>query len=218
MEDIKKECCRCHEYKELQEFNNCKAGRLGKHNHCRKCQTEFRHEWYLKNKENEMKKGKEYSQSEACKVSRKKRYELNKEEMKLKNNVRRRTEAAKIKARIQRNKWRQIPQNKIACSLRGRIRIALKGMVKIDNTEKITGCSFELLKQYLESKFQPGMSWENYGKWHIDHILPCASFDLTIEENQRKCFHYTNLQPLWAEENISKGCSVPDKIIHNINV
>jgi hypothetical protein len=49
------------------------------------------------------------------------------------------------------------------------------------------------------------MNWENQGEWHIDHILPCASFDLTKEEEQRKCFHYTNLQPLWAKDNMIKG-------------
>ena len=69
------------------------------------------------------------------------------------------------------------------------------------------GCSIDELKGYLESKFENGMSWENYGKggWHIDPIKPCASFDLRSELNQKKCFHYTNLQPLWWEDNLSKG-------------
>ena len=49
------------------------------------------------------------------------------------------------------------------------------------------------------------MSWGNYGKWHVDHIRPCASFNLVNEEEQKKCFHYTNLQPLWAKDNLSKG-------------
>ena len=49
------------------------------------------------------------------------------------------------------------------------------------------------------------MSWDNYGDWHIDHIRPCCSFDLSKIEEQEKCFHYSNLQPLWAEENMTKG-------------
>ena len=63
------------------------------------------------------------------------------------------------------------------------------------------------LKKYIESKFSPGMNWDNYGKkdgWNIDHIIPCAYYDLNNFEQQKQCFHYTNLQPLWAEDNIRK--------------
>jgi hypothetical protein len=67
------------------------------------------------------------------------------------------------------------------------------------------GCSIEHLKDYLQSKFENGMTWENYGKWHIDHIRPCASFDLTDIEQQKICFNYKNLQPLWAEDNFKKS-------------
>ena len=55
------------------------------------------------------------------------------------------------------------------------------------------------------------MTWENHGEWHIDHIKPCASFNLLNEDEQKKCFHYTNLQPLWASENLSKGCKYVDE-------
>lgn len=66
------------------------------------------------------------------------------------------------------------------------------------------GCTIQEFKIYLENKFKEGMSWKNRSDWHIDHIKPCASFDLSKEEEQKKCFHYTNLQPLWARENILK--------------
>jgi hypothetical protein len=70
------------------------------------------------------------------------------------------------------------------------------------------------LKGYLAGKFKDGMTWENHGEWHIDHIKPCASFNLLDEGEQKKCFHYTNLQPLWASENLSKGCKfIDDNII-----
>lgn len=75
---------------------------------------------------------------------------------------------------------------------------------------ELVGCAIPFLRGYLEAKFKVGMSWSNHGAgWHIDHIKPCASFNLLDEKEQKKCFHYKNLQPLWAEENLSKG----DKII-----
>ena len=75
----------------------------------------------------------------------------------------------------------------------------------------LLGCSPDFFKRHLESKFTEGMSWENYGTkgWHIDHIKPCASFDLTIESEQIECFHFSNLQPLWWYDNIEKS----DKIV-----
>ena len=80
----------------------------------------------------------------------------------------------------------------------------LKG-VKGFSTMELTGCELPFLKGYLEAKFTEGMTWENHGDWHIDHIQPCCSFDLKEEEEQQKCFHYTNLQPLWASDNLTKG-------------
>jgi hypothetical protein len=66
------------------------------------------------------------------------------------------------------------------------------------------------LFKHLESKFTEGMSWSNYGYkgWHVDHIKPCASFDLSDPEEQKKCFHYTNLQPLWWYDNFKKGAKL----------
>ena len=67
------------------------------------------------------------------------------------------------------------------------------------------GCTSEKLRKHLEEQFENGMTWENIGKWHIDHIKPCAKFDLNLEEEKHKCFHYTNLQPLWAVDNLKKS-------------
>lgn len=86
-----------------------------------------------------------------------------------------------------------------------RLKKALRGNSKIGKTVELLGCTIPELRQYLESLFEPNMSWDNYGAWHIDHIRPCASFDLTDPEQQKLCFHYTNLQPLWAEDNLKKG-------------
>ena len=96
------------------------------------------------------------------------------------------------------------PVFRLKRNLRTRLHHALAGLHKKDRTMNLVGCSIENLKKYIESKFQQGMSWENYGKWHVDHIRPCASFDLSDPHQQEKCFHYSNLQPLWAEDNLRK--------------
>ncbi len=89
---------------------------------------------------------------------------------------------------------------------RTRVYQILKGHIKSAPTLKLLGVpSLKFLWQHLERQFQSGMTKENYGKWHVDHIIPCASFDFSDPEQQKKCFHYTNLQPLWASDNIRKG-------------
>lgn len=92
-------------------------------------------------------------------------------------------------------------------SLRRKLRDVLRrvNQKKSTRTFDLVGCTLAFLKAYIEKQFLPGMSWANYGEWHVDHIRPCASFDLTEVSEQRKCFHYTNLQPLWGPDNMSKG-------------
>jgi hypothetical protein len=98
---------------------------------------------------------------------------------------------------------------RIKRNLRTRIRCALKGDMryKVDKSEALLGCSIEFYKEYFSSLFTEGMSWEKFmaGEIEIDHIRPCASFNLTIESEQRACFHYANTQPLWMLDNIRKG-------------
>lgn len=102
--------------------------------------------------------------------------------------------------------------------LRGRVYVALKRGVKSAKTMELLGCTIDEFKSYFESKFTEGMSWDAYmrGELHIDHKIPCVNFDLTKEEEQRKCFHYSNLQPLWAIDNLKKGTSLNYKQIQNV--
>jgi len=97
------------------------------------------------------------------------------------------------------------PNFKLLTILRGRIKDVLRGHSKSDSTINVLGCTIEELWQHLEKQFQPNMTKENHGEWHVDHIIPCTSFDLTDPKQQVKCFHYTNLQPLWALDNLKKG-------------
>ena len=103
--------------------------------------------------------------------------------------------------------------------LRARITVALRKYPKEQrdrlpkSVRKLLGCTASELVKYLESKFLPGMSWENRKLWHMDHIRPLASFDLSDVEQQHVAFHYTNVQPLWAIDNFRKGARVRDQII-----
>jgi hypothetical protein len=96
---------------------------------------------------------------------------------------------------------------KLSKSLRSRLSHAIRDNQKTGSAVKDLGCSVGEFKVYLESKFHPEMSWDNYGPkgWHIDHILPLSKFDLSNHEELKKACHYTNLQPMWAEDNWSKG-------------
>ena len=113
-----------------------------------------------------------------------------------------------IKKIVEAEKIRYQTDNifRLTKNLRRRIQLALKGKNKSQSTLELLGCSIENLKKHLEKQFKEGMNWSNHSVhgWHIDHIKPCASFDLSKPEEQAKCFHYTNLQPLWAEENQRK--------------
>lgn len=92
-------------------------------------------------------------------------------------------------------------------NIRAKIPTEIRRGRKGGRTIELLGCSIARLKQYLEKQFTEGMSWNNYGLhgWHIDHKKPCASFDLSNPAEQRKCFHYSNLQPLWAADNYKKS-------------
>lgn len=118
-----------------------------------------------------------------------------------------RSTLSKKHSEYEKNRKMTDPNFKLVKTLRSRLGRALytKSATKGGSTLELVGCSIEFLKSYLKEKFKEGMTWENHGKWHIDHIKPCCSFNLLDIEEQRKCFHYTNLQPLWAEENLSKG-------------
>jgi len=96
--------------------------------------------------------------------------------------------------------------------LRLRIRLwhALKGKTKDRSAVRDLGCSIDELKEYLESKFQLGMSWDNYGEWHIDHVIPLNNFDLTDESQIKEACNFKNLQPLWEHDNLTKGSNLAE--------
>ena len=106
-----------------------------------------------------------------------------------------------------KHRYRIDPVFKVKILYRSRLHDALKTQLASKNTKscEICGCAWDELKSYIENQFRPGMTWDNHGEWHIDHIRPCCSFNLADEQQLKECFHYTNLQPLWAEENLLKS-------------
>ena len=177
-------CSMCGEEKHFEKFHVNNATSRGRQARCKECVAKVCKERYSKPE------GKAYHQEY---------YKKNKDKI-----------IPKVKEYLKgyRKEYRKRTHVKIARYQRKRIRKLLKeaGTRKSHRTLKYIGCTTKELMSYLESKFQEGMTWENYGfeGWHIDHIRPCASFDLTDPEQQKQCFHYTNLQPLWAEENMKK--------------
>lgn len=99
--------------------------------------------------------------------------------------------------------------SKLADNLRSRVKQALRVWKKEKRGSSVRdlGCTMEEFIAYIETKFEAGMSWDNYGRdtWHLDHVRPLVSFNLEDPEQFKQAMHYTNLQPLWAEENLRKG-------------
>jgi glutaredoxin len=181
-------CSHCKSVKPISEFFRTQYC-------CKECRSSIRSNWVNKNPE-KLPKWRDENKEKRSRYNQK----WNKEN--------------KERIRLVKQEWRKQqrgknPEYNILNALRCRLyqKITQKGFSKSDSTIKLTGCSVKELKIHLEKQFQDGMSWDNYGEWHIDHIKPCSSFDLTRPEEQRKCFHYSNLQPLWAMDNILKGDS-----------
>jgi hypothetical protein len=201
-------CTQCGVEKEISEFNKDKSRKDGLVNQCKDCQKKYLKKYYLLN----ITKFKEKAQINKDKISiyQKEWREKNKEKISndFKNWVLNNKDyRCTYMKQYFRNKLNTDINFKLASHMRTRINLALNGNWKSGHTLKLLGCSIEFLKKYLEAQFTEGMSWTNHtlDGWHIDHIIPCAKFDLINPEEQRKCFHYTNLQPLWAKENLLKG-------------
>jgi len=169
---------------------------------------------YIKNKERILKKSREYYQKNKKIINKRKRNYQKLYCSKNKEKILKWAKKARMKRRDKFNKYirdrlKTDINFKLRKTIRARIRLALKNDKKRSKTLKLLGVNNIITaKKHLEKLFKPRMTWKNHGKWHIDHIIPCSSFDLTKASEQRECFHYTNLQPLWASENLAKGSKI----------
>jgi hypothetical protein len=182
---------------------------------CGNCQTEKPVEEFFKDRRNVTGY---MSKCKVCKKSYHSLYEKNNKE-KLREYQRERSPNRKGYRKAYRNrpyvkeKERELNKTNITYRLRKGLRHRLRQVIKQKSntlrTEDLVGCSLSFLKKHLESQFTEGMSWDNYGVWHVDHIKPCCMFNLFEESQKKECFHYTNLQPLWGEDNCKKGGTFP---------
>lgn len=205
-------CKKCENTRTTEEFSMCSSNKDGLQNMCKLCWQQYR--TINRDKLLAGKKIYDIEHKEQKHANMKIWYEENREyvlQYKRDNYNLSAKLAYNKKYRIQRIK--EDPSYKLKGALRRRLNIAIKKGYKSGSAVKDLGCSVKELKIYLESKFKLGMTWDNWSRdgWHIDHIIPLSSFDLTDYEQLKKACHYTNLQPLWAKENMSKG----DKIKEN---
>ena len=113
-----------------------------------------------------------------------------------KNNREKRNETVK--------KYRKSAKGRVIENLRNRLKRCIRNQSGSEFIQRCFGCSRQELIEHIENQFVEGMNWENYGEWHIDHIKPLSKFDLTSLDQQYMANHYTNLQPLWKEDNLRK--------------
>lgn len=207
------------------------------HKICTKCGLDKSEDEYYKNKSSKdghMLACKEctngYQKSEKGKEVRKKTRKKNIDKWREYDRQYRQTEIGKLSVRktrqkrkengktneLARNRRKNI-NHRLSNNMRLRIWKALNGINKSENTRNLLGCTINDFKKHIEEQFKNGMNWNNYGTlWNIDHYIPCNYFDLSKDINQKICFHYLNMRPMYNEDNIRKHDNIPHDIENRI--
>lgn len=193
---MEKVCTKCKKIKLLELFDKDKSRKDGYNNKCKICVNEY----YQLNKEKKKRKNKEWRDKNP--EYQKQKYDPIKSSEYNKNWYKENKEKRLHYSKTRKNvdplyKMSESIRNLIGSSIRN------KGFTKRSKTFFILGCEYSFFKEYIQAKFKLGMSWENHGEWHYDHIIPVSS--AKTEEELIKLNHYTNFQPLWATENIKKS-------------
>lgn len=200
---MEKTCYKCHRVLPIDKFNKDRSRTGGYEYGCKDCKKSRS----LSYREENVDKIKQYEESrKESKNSYNRNYQRdNKEKLNEYKKSKRKENPLKFREKY-KNRFYTDPQFRLSQNIRTRIRKALERGTKSGKSLELLGCSIPELKSYLEDRFLPTMTWDNYGTlWHIDHIIPCASYNLVDPEQQKKCFHYKNLQPLFAKTTIIEG-------------
>lgn len=185
-----KNCIKCNNYKDLGGFPKDSRTAHGYRNVCRQCVSARFFKW---------------KQTSSFKEYQKEHYKKqDKDKLRVKSQQSYQKNKAKI-TKTYRERRKTDVNFKISQYLRNRVNAIIHFEYKAGSAIRDLGCSVQELKAHLEASFQSGMSWENYGKWHIDHIFPLSKADLSDRQQFLKVCHYSNLQPLWAADNIRKS-------------
>lgn len=228
-----KVCARCKRTKTFDNFFKNITAKDGLTGYCKKCTKIKNGKSYQKHRDKRKAQSKQYGEQNKDRIAlvKKNYYKKHKRKIKKykamwqKKNQKRLSEKAKtyrLEHKEDRNNHDQSRKQKdinyrMVCNLRTRLSNAMKYFKKSNHTMKLVGCSINELKRYLESQFLQNMTWDNYGrggnKWSIDHIRPCSSFNLLVSEQQKLCFHYSNMRPLWNIDNFKKNSLYNGKYI-----
>ena len=235
-------CCKCRIEKCETEIHKANKHADGLASLCKPCAIAKTKQWCQDNRDRSNQQSRNWSKTNHEKrlLVQKQYRERNRDRLNHEARIRKsfnREERCKRQRERQKERMATDPIFALTRNLRGRFADALRNQSinKEISALKLLGCTIPELKQHLESKFQPGMTWENRGsvvlmnngkpildasgmtilakRWNVDHIRPISSFNLFDIEQQKQCFHYTNLQPLWATDNISKGSKFLSEIV-----
>lgn len=204
-----KNCVCCGTPKELIEFRHDKSRKDGFHPYCKSCQKTLRQKAYNENplvKEGDKRRHQKYYHESIGRDTLKAYGEsVVGQEVALKS--RKQWYLSGHGAQYHKNQYHNNILFKLRHNLSARTRSVLLQSIVVKDASilEFLGCTLDQLRLQFESQFTEGMTWENYGKWHIDHKKPCAAFDLVDLDQQKLCFHHSNLQPLWAKDNLEKN-------------
>lgn len=216
MEQNSKQCTKCSIIKPLTDYHKNKKGKFGRQPRCKECLAEDFKERYPKYKRRMAESQRNYvlNNKETIITKRREYYKKNRDNIAKTRRLwyNRTIEKRRAYEREYNKIRRQDPKYRVRQNFKSRLvdAIRYKGSYKSKRTEEILGCTVKALYNYLESLFTEGMSWDNYGEWHVDHIVPIAAAK-TVDDVY-KLNHYSNLQPLWAKDNLRKAAKMPEDV------